>query len=141
MEASLVKAREELGRRGWGGLLFAGYFFKGYCQDVPAEGSDPVLLKQIAEGLRLIDVPTTTGPGTGNAVTVEEVVERRRLLPGGGWPLAVASGVTGENVGPLLPHVTCFLVGTGVEQEVDDPQVAAFYRVRPFFKKMFFLPF
>jgi hypothetical protein len=31
----------------------------------------------------------------------------------GDWPLAIASGITPENVGEYLPVADCFLVATG----------------------------
>lgn len=75
---------------------------------------------------RFMDVVTTSGPGTGYAADIEKV--RRMRLALGGTPLAIASGVTPENVGDYLPHADCFLVATGISSsftDLDPPRVRA----------------
>lgn len=65
-----------------------------------------------------VDVPTTSGPGTGHAADVEKI---RMLKAGlGGAPLAIASGITPENVGQFLPHADVFLVATGISRTFDE---------------------
>ncbi|WP_373515709.1 BtpA/SgcQ family protein [Persicitalea sp.] len=61
---------------------------------------------------RYMDVVTTSGPGTGHAAEIEKI--RRMKLTLGDTPLAIASGITPENIGDYLPHADCFLVATGI---------------------------
>jgi predicted TIM-barrel enzyme len=70
-----------------------------------------------------MDVVCTSGPGTGQAADPEKV----RLMHPRNHSLALASGVTAENVRSYLPHVQAFLVGTGIESRfgVIDPQKLA----------------
>jgi len=60
-----------------------------------------------------MDVVCTNGPGTGYAADVDKVRALRGGL--GDHALALASGVTAENVRNYLPFVQAFLVGTGIE--------------------------
>lgn len=61
-----------------------------------------------------MDVICTSGPGTGIAADVEHV---RQLAAGKGkMPLALASGVTPENIADFLPYTDCFLVATGISK-------------------------
>lgn len=54
----------------------------------------------------------------------------------GDFPLAIASGITPENVGEYLPWCDCFLVATGIScsfEELDPERVRALVgRVRAF---------
>ena len=83
---------------------------------------------------RYMDVVTTSGPGTGHAADLQKIARMKRAL--GDTPLAIASGVTPENVGAYLPHTDCFLVATGISRsftELDPPRVRALVeRVRSF---------
>ena len=63
-----------------------------------------------------MDVVCTSGPGTGQAASLEKVRALRAGL--GGHPMALASGITPENVRDYLPHVQAFLVGTGIEERL-----------------------
>ena len=62
-----------------------------------------------------VDVVTTSGMATGCAASIDKVEMMRRAL--GKHPLALASGVTPENVDSYLPYVDAFLVASGIEQE------------------------
>lgn len=90
-----------------GRLFFGGVAFKYQPQprDVGAAARDAALVG--------IDVVTTSGPGTGEPPTVEKVRTMRQAI--GDHALAVASGITPENVEPFLPYVDAFLVATGIE--------------------------
>ena len=69
-----------------------------------------------------MDVICSSGAGTGIAANVDHV---RRLCSGkGDRPLALASGVTPENIHTFLPYADCFLVATGVSRSFRmlDPQ-------------------
>ena len=59
-----------------------------------------------------VDVVTTSGSGTGHVPPVEKISRMKRAL--GDWPLAIASGITPENVKDYLPVADCFLVSTGI---------------------------
>ena len=83
---------------------------------------------------RYMDVVTTSGPGTGFAAEVEKI--RRMGSALGGKPLAIASGITPENVGSYLSCADSFLVATGISRdftELDPEQVSLLIqRVRAF---------
>lgn len=97
-------------RRRWTGLYFGGVAFK-YRPEVPADAYAQVAYEAALGG---VDVVTTSGDATGTPPPVEKVeAMARAIYP---LPLAVASGVTPDNVGDYLPHVRAFLVATGVER-------------------------
>lgn len=83
---------------------------------------------------RYMDVVTTSGIGTGHAAEIEKI---RRMKPAlGDAPLAIASGITPENVSDYLPFADCFLVATGISKsftELDTERVKLLVkRVREF---------
>lgn len=102
-----VSARQRLG---WDGLYFGGVAFK-YQREVAAAD----LPNATRLGTRFMDVVCTSGPGTGQQARAEKVAMMRKAM-GHGGALALASGVTAENVHEFLPHVNAFLVGTGIEE-------------------------
>lgn len=93
----------------WEGLYFPGVAFKTHApvapKDLPA-----VVKKAIACGP---DVLTTSGRGTGQAADPAFVARFRELA--GTHPVALASGVTPENVDAYLPHVDAYIVASGIE--------------------------
>jgi len=103
-----VDARQ---RHGWTGLYFGGVAFK-YQRTVLPEN----LGRAAATALPFMDVICTSGPGTGKEAEIDKVAAMRHGI-GAGGALALASGVTDENVSGYLPHVDAYLVGTGIEQE------------------------
>jgi uncharacterized protein len=109
-----VAARQRLG---WQGLYFGGVAFK-YQREVPVSE----LERSAALATRYMDVVCTSGPGTGHAADPEKIRSMHAGL--GNGSLAVASGITAENVRLYLPYVHAFLVGTGIEARlgVIDPQ-------------------
>lgn len=89
---------------------------------------DPDPLRSAREAVALGFVPTTSGPATGRAADPAAVAALRAGL--GEAPLALASGVTPENVGLWLGHVTHVLVSTGIappddEHRFDPPRLRA----------------
>lgn len=70
---------------------------------------------------RLGMIPTTSGLGTGKAADVEKIKRMRQGLdsvPAEKTPsLALASGLTCENVSTYLPFVTHLLVATGISRD------------------------
>jgi predicted TIM-barrel enzyme len=61
-----------------------------------------------------MDVNCTSGPGTGQQADPEKVATMRAAV-GHGAAIALASGVTADNVHHYLPYVNAYLVGTGIE--------------------------
>lgn len=65
-----------------------------------------------ASATLLMDVVVTTGPGTGEPADLKKVRRMRSAM--GDAPLALASGVTPENVRSYLPDVDCFMVASSI---------------------------
>jgi predicted TIM-barrel enzyme len=101
---------------GWDGLYFGGIAFK-YQRLV----ADEDLGRLATLAASYVDVICTSGPGTGVAADVSKV---RALRAGTDFPIALASGITPENVRDYLPYVDAYLVGTGIEERfgVLDPR-------------------
>ncbi|MDD5708063.1 MAG: adenine phosphoribosyltransferase [Kiritimatiellae bacterium] len=95
-------------KTGWQGLYFGGVAFK-YQREVPAAR----LPDAARRASPWMDVITSSGPGTGYAASVEKA---RALRSGAGkHPLALASGVSPENVAGFLPYVDAYLVASEIE--------------------------
>lgn len=94
--------------KGWKGLYFGGVAFKYQRTVYELEKAT-----KIAAGY--MDIVTTSGPATGEAAEIEKI--RRMKLVIGNKPLAIASGITPENVHNYLPISDCFLVATGVSKD------------------------
>jgi predicted TIM-barrel enzyme len=97
--------------------LFASVAFKYQKPDAnPGEAAR----QAIALGM----VPTTSGAGTGHAPEVAKIATMRSVLAPTDR-LALASGMTVDNLHAFLPHATDFLVATGVSQDMHhfDPQL------------------
>jgi hypothetical protein len=109
-----LKTRAETG---WKGLYFGGTAFKTQ-RDIPVDQL-PVVAKLAAS---FVDVVTSSGRGTGVAADIEKVHILRQAIPEAA--LALASGVTPENVKDYLPFVDAYLVATGIESAygVLDPE-------------------
>ena len=108
-------------------LYFGGVAFK-YQRDV----DDLEAACRIAA--QYMDVITTSGPGTGYAADVVKIRRMKQAL--GNTPLAIASGITPDNVGDFLPYADSFLVATGISRnftELDPLKVRALVqRVRSY---------
>ena len=106
--ARVIEAQRAVG---WRGLYFGGVAFK-YQRPV----------RDIARAARhavdYVDVVTTSGPGTGKAAAPEKIRTMKQAI--GEAPLAVASGVTPENVPDYLPWADCFLAATGISYTFDE---------------------
>ncbi|GII87546.1 hypothetical protein Ssi03_55360 [Sphaerisporangium siamense] len=109
---------------GWHGLQFGGVAFK-YQDPVP-----DAVLPDLARAVRdHVDVPTTSGPGTGQAAGRAKLEALRSGL--GDRPLALASGVTPDNVRVFADLVDHILVSTGVNAPsggIDERLLAALLR-------------
>ena len=113
------KFRQACQDQRWNGLYFGGVAFK-YQREV----------KELEQAGRIaaqhIDVVTTSGPGTGKSAPRAKIAALKRGL--GESPLAIASGITPENVTDYLDLATCFLVATGISSsftELDPARVKA----------------
>lgn len=91
--------------------LFAGVAFK-YQRPEP----NPALAAQRAQELGFI--PTTSGPGTGHAADLHKISVMNHGV--GGGPLAIASGITPDNVLDYAPYLSHILVATGVSLNEHD---------------------
>lgn len=102
-----------------GHRFFAAVAFKGQIPD-PSPGDSAAIAAR--HGL----IPTTSGPGTGIAPEVEKV-RRMRAQMHPSDPLAVASGITPENVSEFASHLTHILVATGISSSFHefDPEKLA----------------
>ncbi len=103
---------------GWDGLYFGGTAFKKQRDVDPA---DHATSARLACGL--MDVVTTSGIATGHSADLDKITTFRKAC--GTTPLALASGITPENVSDYLPHVDCVLVSTGINIKED------FYNIDP----------
>lgn len=56
----------------------------------------------------------TSGQGTGQAADIDKIRVMKQAL--GDFPLAIASGVTPDNIEDYLPHSDCYLVATGISR-------------------------
>jgi predicted TIM-barrel enzyme len=108
-------------------LYFGGVAFK-YQREV----SDLELACQVAA--RYMDVVTTSGPGTERAAAVDKILRMKQAL--GDTPLAIASGITPENVVHYLAYADSFLVATGISRSfaelAPDRLASLIARVRSF---------
>jgi predicted TIM-barrel enzyme len=106
-------------KSGWQGLYFGGVAFK-YQRPVANLARAAVL------ATRYMDVVTTSGSGTGQAAHQEKIRTMKQAV--GDFPLAIASGITPENVHRYLGLADCFLVATGISSswsELDPRRVAS----------------
>lgn len=95
--------------QGWEGLLFAGCAFKGQTP-VPPDMWASAARMQVQLG---VDVVTTSGARTGEAPGAIKPAIMAEAI--GDHPLAIASGITPENVREF-PMAGAFLVATGIEE-------------------------
>jgi uncharacterized protein len=91
--------------RDWQGLYFGGVAFK-YQEEI----KDVARVAKLA--VPFVDIITTSGPGTGKAAPLSKIRAMREAIDD--HPLAIASGITLENVEEYLPYADCFLVATGI---------------------------
>lgn len=92
-------------------LYFGGFAFKYQRKVINLE-----FAAKIAENY--MDVVTTSGDGTGQAADVEKLARIKSAIPN--KKIAVASGITPENVVQYLPYVDYFLVATGISQSFNE---------------------
>ncbi|HVM76868.1 MAG TPA: BtpA/SgcQ family protein [Candidatus Paceibacterota bacterium] len=107
-EQSVRVAREILAERQrnqYRGLHFGGVAFKHQKLS-----KDPAKAARLATPF--MDVVTTSGDATGIAADVQKICRMKGAI--GAFPLAIASGITPENVEQYMPYADCFLVASGI---------------------------
>jgi uncharacterized protein len=87
-------------------------YFGGVAFKYQNEEEDPAQAAKTAS--RFLDVITTSGTRTGTPPTVEKIRLMRDAI--GDHPLAIASGITPDNVSLFLPYINCVLVATGISK-------------------------
>lgn len=90
------------------GLYFGGVAFK-YQRPV----RDLAKATKIAKDY--VDVITTSGTGTGKAADVGKISTMFDAAEG--KPIAIASGITPDNVNDYLPFINVFMVATGINAD------------------------
>lgn len=108
MAQELLETRRRLD---WNGLYFGGVAFK-YQRPILFDD----LARISAAAASLMDVVCTSGPGTGVAADLKKVIAMNDAI-GPDGVLALASGVTQDNVADYLPYVCAYLVASGIEKE------------------------
>jgi hypothetical protein len=88
-------------------LYFGGVAFKYQVQPTNLESF-------VRRAAKYMDVITTSGDGTGIAADVEKI---QRIHSCTYKMIAIASGITPENVRNFLPYVDWFLVATGISTD------------------------
>jgi hypothetical protein len=89
----------------WEGIYFGGVAFK--YQPPVGDVADVARL-----AMPYVDVITTSGEATGIVADVSKILKMRQAI--GDHPLAMASGITVDNVSKYTDLVDCFLVATGI---------------------------
>lgn len=89
-----------------GHLLFAGVAFKH-------QRPEPDPATAVRKAVDLGFVPTTSGTATGIAADIGKIRDLRAEI-GQDVPLAIASGITPENVADYAPYLSHILVATGI---------------------------
>ncbi|MFA5853869.1 MAG: hypothetical protein WC866_02155 [Patescibacteria group bacterium] len=114
---AIVRAHDR--NSSWRGVHFGGVAFKYQPQ-----AGDPAL--EACMAVPYMDVLTTSGEATGQPPSIAKIEAMRGAI--GDKPLAIASGMTPENVDVYLDYVDCVLVATGVSfshTELDPVRVRA----------------
>jgi predicted TIM-barrel enzyme/ribosomal protein S27E len=98
-------------KSGWKGAYFGGVALK-YQRPVKD------LEKACELAMEYVDVVTTSGPGTAQAADINKIERMHKAL--GKFPLAIASGITIDNVESYMDKTACFLVASGINKTWDD---------------------
>lgn len=97
---------------GWSGLYFGGTAFKKQREVDPADYG-----KSATIATSYMDVVTTSGIATGRSADLTKMDTFRSAC--GDTPIALASGITPENVKEYLPFIDATLVATGINKKDD----------------------
>lgn len=99
-------------RSGWSGLYFGGTAFKKQREVDPADHAHSAEL-----ACNHMDVVTTSGVATGQAADLSKIKVFREACAD--HPLAVASGITPDNVAEYAPLLDAILVASGINFDQD----------------------
>jgi hypothetical protein len=103
---------------GWGGMYFGGTCFKKQREVLPEHYATSAQL-----ATHFMDVVTTSGIATGHAADLGKIETFRKAC--GDTPIAIASGITPQNVHQYAELVDCLMVATGINIQDD------FYNIDP----------
>lgn len=103
---------------GWSGLYFGGTAFKKQRDVAPEDFATSASI-----ACRYMDAVTTSGIATGKAADLSKIETFRAAC--GKHPLAIASGVTSDNVHLYAPLLDAILIATGINHDND------FYNIDP----------
>lgn len=78
------------------------------------QGFEPSPSLAASEALKAGFIPTTSGSGTGSAPSIDKIRDMSIAVQG---TLAVASGMTCENVNEFKPYLSHILVATGISDD------------------------
>lgn len=101
-------------------------YFGGVAFKYQAPAAD--LVKAVEAAAPYVSIITTSGDATGTPPTVEKIRTMHKAASTAGRPLAIASGITPENVRDYLGLVEYILVATGVSKsdtELDGDRIKA----------------
>jgi predicted TIM-barrel enzyme len=105
--ASIMSARESTK---WPGQYWGAFAFK---YQTPVANAD--LPRLLERAFQFMDVPITSGEGTGEEIDLEKARICREAA--GNRPIGVASGVRLETVNDILPFFDVFLVSTSLQTD------------------------
>jgi len=105
-------------KSGWDGMYFGGTCFKKQREVLPEHYATSAEL-----ATHFMDVVTTSGVATGHAADLDKIETFRDAC--GNNPIAIASGITPENVHQYSNLVDCLMVATGINVKDD------FYNIDP----------
>lgn len=94
----------------WDGLYFGGVAFK--YQEPPSD-----LASAVRTSRHYLDVITTSGAGTGKAIDEEKIRNFRENAEN--HPIAIASGVSADNIKTLARYADVFLTASSLNKEGD----------------------
>jgi len=105
-------------RSGWTGLYFGGVLFKYVNTQVADED------KLCQNAREYMDVLTTSGVGTGIAIDKEKLIKIKSSV-GDKQVVAVASGITAENIDIIKDYCDIYMLRTAIVDKNDDVDIAA----------------
>ncbi len=98
---------EDVRSKKFNGEIFSGLNFKYQKQYYGEELTEMIdLIKKTST------VACTSGVGTGKEASIDKIANLKELL--GDFPLAIASGISSDNVENYLPYVDDFLVASSI---------------------------
>lgn len=97
---------------GWDGMYFGGTAFKKQREVDPSDYNNSARI-----ATHFMDVVTTSGIATGHSADLTKIKTFRSACDD--KPIALASGITPENISEYLPYIDAALVATGINVKDD----------------------